>query len=299
MASIEGPQISRATEGLVLPSHLRNVRGKLMIDPHYVSKEARRGPYDIVMDFGASRAQLKDLVPESQRLKENTGNITVLGFQQPEIRQAMAVITDLANDPNKNSENPNDRQKYRESLGLVYYAMATDVTGWAGKDDVLIFSPMNGGIFVQDVFEEAGFAASDFFKYRMSRVQGNDGGLMVGVTLGKNNPEISSYRRFVFADDCIASDISAFGTLEIIKEALIAENISLSETKVLFTVSAATQRGLESLLSPETRDHFGFADMRAVTGISVYEMDGHFYLRDPDGRYVVGDMGNWTQPPTI
>lgn len=130
----------------------------------------------------------------------------------------------------------------------------------------------------------------------MSRVQRNDGGLMVGATFGDNNPTIVKYKRFVFADDCLASDISAFATLELIKEKLARAKVPLSEAEILVTVSAATQRGLKSLLSQNTLDHFGFGSIKAVVGTLVYQMDEHFYLQHPSGRYVVGDMGNWTKP---
>jgi hypothetical protein len=86
--------------------------------------------------------------------------------------------------------------------------------------------------------------------------------------------------------------------MEMVKEALIVARIPLTKARVLIAISAATQRGSESLLSPETKQHFGFGDIKAVVGMPVYKMDSHFYLQHPDDRYVVGDMGNWTQPPT-
>ncbi len=130
----------------------------------------------------------------------------------------------------------------------------------------------------------------------MSRILGADGRLMVGVKFGENNPKITDARTFVFADDCLASDISAWGTLEIIKDKLIKQGIFPSEAKVLIAVSAATQRGFESLLSVESRRHFGFGKMEAIGVIPVYQMTDNFYLQHPDGSYVVGDMGKWTRP---
>lgn len=295
MASVEGPKISRATEDLdLLPPHLMNVQGRLMIDNSFVIEGARRGPYDIVMDFGTSRAPLRSLVPEEQRLIEDIDGLTVLAFQEPTIQQAMDTLSVLANDPSKSSDEPTNRQEYRDNLALVYQAMAGKVIDWGGRD-ALIFAPKNGGIFVQDVFEDAGLPKKIFFDYRMSRVQRRDGGLMLGVTFGKDNPEILKHKKFVIADDCMASEISIFGSLEIIKGKLEAAKVPLSEVEILITTSTATQRGLESLLSQETRDYFGFSSMRAIVGTLVYEMDDHFYLRHPDGRFVVGDMGDWTQ----
>ncbi len=299
--TVDAPRIFK-TEGLHLPPFLRRtLDGQLMIDKDHAGEGVRLGPYDTVMDFGTSRAKLRGLVPEEERLTANSRNLNVLGFWQPEIRNAMGIITDLANDASRSPENPNDRREYREHLAAIYNSMAEVVGDWvfAGVDEPLIFAPKNGGIFVQEVFEKEGsFFPTDFFDYRMSRVQDKDSGLMVGITYGEENPEIATYRRFVFADDCMASDISAYATMEMIREALVAARVPLSDAEVLIAVSAATQRGLESLLSQQTRDHFGFGSIRAVAGMPVYQMDNHFYLQHPDGRYVVGDMGEWTKRPT-
>lgn len=296
MARIERPQISRVSETLNnLPSYLQIVQGKLMIDRNFVAEGARLGPYDIVMDFGKSRNSLRGLIPKSQRLIGGTEDITILGFKDPTIGQTMIGISDLANNPTRSSNDSQDRQQYREKLRQVYKAMAGEIVNWTGGRDALIFAPKSGGIFVQEVFEQEGFPSSNFFDYRMSRVHKKDQGLMLGVALCKSNPDIPNYRRFVFADDCMASDISAFGTLEMIKGALIAKKIPLSEAEVLIAVSAASQRGIESLLSQKTRDYFGFGSMKVVAGIPVYKMNEHFYLQHTDDRYVVGDMGNWSQ----
>ena len=299
MANIaESPRIFRGTESSTVLPNLEIKNGQLLIDSSFVAEGARLGPYDVVMDFGTSRAGLRGLVPQEQRLSGDSDNLMVLGFKQPLIREAMSTLTDLANDPSRSSENSDDRHAYRTALKRVYQEMAVEVDDWAGNKKALVFAPKNGGIFVQEVFEEMGFPPSDFLNYRMSRVQKNDSGLIVGTTFGVNNPRITDYRKFVFADDCMASDISAFATMEIIKEALAKANVPLSEAEVLIAVSAATQRGLESLLSQSTKDYFGFGSIKAVAGMPVYKMDSHFYLQHPDDRYVVGDMGNWTQPPT-
>ena len=298
MENVESPKISHASKDLLLlPSYLTLIQNKLVIDPAFVVEGAGRDRYDIVMDFGGSRASLRGLVPKEQRLTKNTDNLTVLSFRNPRIKRAMNAITSLANDQNRSSNNPNNRQEYRDCLEYVYGAMAEDVIR-RGSRNALFFAPKNGGIFVQEVFENAGIDSSNFFDYRMSRIQKVDGGLMVGTMLGVNNPDISDFRKFVFADDCMASDISAFGTMELIKEAITEKGKSLSEVEVLITVSAATQRGLESILSKDSREYFGFKSIKAVVGTLVYQMDDHFYLQHPDGRFVVGDMGNWTKSIT-
>lgn len=296
MATIAKPRISRANETSgSLPSFFKNVQGKLVIDKKHIDKGARVGPYDSIMDFGSSRNRLKGIVPKEQRLIGSMGDVTILGFNDPLIRQAMTEVSDLANDPERSWKNSSDRKQYREKLRQVYEAMAGEVINLLGGNEALVFPPKNGGIFVQEVFQQVGFPSRGFFDYRMSRIHTNDHELMLGVALAENNPDIANYRRFVFADDCMASDISTFGTLEMIKEALIAKGVPLSEAEVIIAVSAMSQRGIESLLSQESLDYFGFGSIKVVAGVPVYKMNDNFYLLHPDGRFVVGDMGHWTQ----
>lgn len=306
---VEGPRIYPAVKDLTpLPDSgpvTQDRNGKRWIREDVAIEGARLGPYDTVMDFGTSRASLRGLVPQEERLTDNVNNLTVLAFEQPLVGQAMDMISLMANDHTKSSTVSDDRRDYRGHLARVYKAMAEEVITWGGKEG-LIFPPLNGGRFVKDVFEgvfkgplkedSTDLPVGNYFDYRMSRVQTRNGGLMVGTTVNKDNPQIADFRRFVFADDCLASDISAFGTLEMIKGELKAANVPISEAEVLITVSAATQRGVESLLSPEARKHFGFGSIKLVAGILVYQMNDHFYLQHPDGTYVVADMGEWTKP---
>ena len=81
-----------------------------------------------------------------------------------------------------------------------------------------------------------------------------------------------------------------------ISQALIKAGVNPNSSRVIIAVSAATQKGLESLLSETTRVYFGFGNIEAIVAAPVYAMDEHYYLIHPDGRYVVGDMGNYTRP---
>jgi hypothetical protein len=294
MSQIERPKIYQ--EGL--PTFLTLDQAGLLIIKESFVKEGGIGSYHLVIDFGHSRDGLRKPVPQNERITANTRkDLVYLCFENSVIAEKMALITQLANDPTKNYENQEDRQEYRNNLGIVYQVLAEEVRKRIGGQNALIFPPKNGGIFVKEVYEQAGFPyGSSFFDYRMSRILGEDGRLMVGVKFGEKNPKITDARVFVFADDCLASDISAWGTLEYIKQELVKGNIFPSEARVIIAVAAATQRGLESLLSPQAKDYFGFGSLEAIAGIPVYQMTENFYLQHPDGRYVVGDMGKWTRP---
>jgi hypothetical protein len=297
MKAGQGPLVFDAHSEKALPDYLdRDANGQLWIKDTFVDTGARLGAYDYVFNFGTSESLLRGLVPEKQRLTENIDGLTVLGFKDLTIKQAMNRISVLANEPDEDPDNPSDDKKkqYRDELEHVYDAMAKEALGWAGDDDVLVLTPKMGGVFVQEVFEKAGFPPENFFDYRMSRVQRNDGGLMLGSTIAEKNPDITKFKKFVIADDCLASRISTLATIMLIKKKYEEAKLDFSEVEILITVSAASQRGAESLLSQETKDELGFGSIKIVTGTLVYQMNDHFYLQNPDGTLAVGDMGKLT-----
>lgn len=298
MKAEQGPLVFDARSEKAHPDYLdRDTNGKYWIKDTFVDTDARLGPYDYVFDFGTTRSLLRGLVPERQRLTENIDGLTVLSFEDQTIKQAMTRISAIANEPDTDPGSPtdNDREKrYRGELEYVYDAMGREALDWAGDDNMLVLTPKMGGVFVQEVFEKAGFAPEDFFDYRMSRVLRNDGGLMLGATFGENNPDITKFKKFVIADDCLASDISSYATILLLKEKYEEAGLDFSEVEILITVSTASQRGAESLLSQATKDELGFGSLKIITGTLAYQLNDHFYLLNPDGTFAVGDMGRLT-----
>lgn len=297
MNKVERPIIYKEGE---LPSFLTHDSGKFLLVQESFVKEGGRGPYDWVMDFGHSRDDLRQVVPFTERITDNRrADLVFLGFDEPKILARMRDVRGLANDPARSPDNKTDRDEYKLHLEFVYRGLAREVWNRIGSEKALLFPPRNGGIFVKEVYQKCGFPDAGFFDYRMSRILGTDDRLMVGMKLGENNPAISGFRTFVFADDCLASDISAWGTLEMIKQDLEKNGISPSETRIIVAVSAGTQRGLESLLSLEARKYFGFGKIEAIAAKPVYRMTVNFYLQELEEEpveYVVGDMGKWTKP---
>jgi hypothetical protein len=298
----ETPQIFRASDNLILPPWLTKVkdgpRTRLIVDASHAKNARTDGRYDTVIDFGDSMSQIRVPVPQAERLTTNSDNLTVLAFEDPAIRQAIEAITTLVNTDGRSSEFPEDRREYRQHLESVYAAMAKKTIEWAGGNKVLIYPPLNGGRFVKEVFAKAGFApGSRFLNYRMSRIRTNDGGLMVAITLAENNPDITDFKCHALADDCLASKISTFGTQLQIEDAFQAKNLSLANARLFVTFSVASQRGVESILSPEGIKRFGFATTTAVVGDLSYSLTDNYYLLAADGKKpMVEDMGNWTQP---
>lgn len=291
----------KSQENLILPSYLSSKNGRFVFNQNYVI-EGGKGEYDIVWDFGTSRDNLRLEVPVIERVTANKrGDMKFLVFNDLSIGGNMSMITKIANDPDKSYDNSVDREEYRRHLGNVYRSLADEVKGELRGDKALFFAPKNGGIYVQEIFTKEGINPGDFYDYRMSRVLATDKDgrrhLNVAAGFASNNPEISDYETFVVADDCLASDISCFATLDHISSGLREKGIDPSCARVIISVSAATQRGLESLLSDSVKKGFGFGETKAVAAIPVYKMTNEFYLQELDGGYTVGDMGKWTLKP--
>ena len=100
-------------------------------------------------------------------------------------------------------------------------------------------------------------------------------------------------------DDCLASDVSAWTTLDLMKRRYP------SIRNAIVAVSAATQRGVESLIddwkSMNSREWKGMG-LRIKAAVPVFAMNPHFYLMRtpeegyPDDTFYVGDMGRWAAP---
>lgn len=276
---------------------IQEPNGLLSVSPNFAPEHAG-SKYQMIIDFGITRQTLRGLIPEKKRIHENRHDLIILSLHDELVTDIMANITTIANDPNKSWKNSQDRREYRTALGSVYLEVAKTTKKLLDPEKpTLFFPPKNGGIYVEKMFRQVFTDPKKaFYDYQMSRIWTIDQGLMVGVNIGPNNPNIADFRQIVISDDCIASDVSAWGTMEMIKEETQKNNVLTNEVDVVIAVSAATQAGIESLLSDEAKEHFGFKSIRAVVATLAHQMNDHYYLQHPDGRQVVGDMGNWTKP---
>lgn len=247
--------------------------------------------WEKVYNYGHSKDNLrKPIVAANVR-----NDIRYLGFDDKsgEILAAMEKITEIAN--TGDVESRKDRQAYRNQLEKVYKKMAEKLKEKIGDRKGLIFPPKNGGIFVKEVYEKMGF--ENFYDYQMSRQHGENGELMVAVKEEKNNPKMEDFEVYVIADDCIASDVSADATLRKIKRYLEEREILIKDKEIIITVSAASVRGVESLI--ESNSELGYGKIEVIAATPVYEMSDNFYLIERRGDQVlqvVGDMGNWSKP---
>lgn len=258
-------------------------------------KVEKEGPFDYVMDFGNSRDWMRTKTRWELEMRRNGKNkiISCLSFEEPLIEREMEVITNLVNNRSRSSERPSDRAEYRNHLRIVYWRLVSEVQKRIGLEEALILAPKPGGFLIKEAFKQNELQG-DFFDYQSKRMQRSDGGLMVGIKIENNNPEIKNYNNFVLFFDCLASDVSAWASMELIKERF--EKDSLLKTRVLVVAAAASQRCLEHLGSYETLNYFGFGNIEAVVAIPVYHrMDKNYNLFLEDGRMVVGNMEEWTR----
>jgi len=189
-------------EGNVLPSYLhRNEKGNLFFNQSRVIEGGKDSEYQYVFDYGTTQERMKRLVPEKLRIIKNTRkDLTFLGFDDLSVIAHMNRITEIANDPNKNYGNSDDRREYRTELTSVYQKLVGKIKNRIDINKTLFFAPKNGGIFVRQVYEEAGVPSENFIDYKLSRVLVENAtkkpGLMVGMVLGSKNPNIANYNQF-------------------------------------------------------------------------------------------------------
>jgi len=223
--------------------------------------------FDAIYPFGFSRSRLIDTVPPKERITHNTERVIYVGFSDPDVSVAMKEITRI------------------------------NATHLEDPETTVFFPPLNGGALIKAFFQQLGLITdperqvADFELKRMLRTNGE---LMVGVREHRY-PE-GQFKTGVVLDDCLASDVSASTTIDLmLRHYPTVENI-------LVVTSAATQRGVELLLK-EWND----VDLRVTAATPVFAMTWNFYLlrtKEEEGfeflipplPLYVGDMGQWAVP---
>lgn len=264
-----------------------------------VDGEKKEGPFDYVFDFGSSRDWMRTKTRYEIEWNSNNkikGPVCFLAFDKPLIERHMAGISELVNNPGRSGNNPTDRAEYRHHLRIVYAQLAQEMEKRIGLEETLIFAPKPAGILIEEAFKQPNFSQRGFFDYRLKRIQRETGELTVGIKLGKTNPDIKDYDSFVLFFDCLATDVSVWSTLELIRERV--DQNSLLKTRILVVSTAASQRCLEHLISGEVLNYFGFGTIEALAATPVFhEMNKHYDLVFdwPKDRLAVGNMSEWTR----
>jgi hypothetical protein len=273
---------------LKLPHYLKRELGKLLITVPV--KEGKAGPFDEVFDFALSRDSLRSVVPVSDRITENKPGLEYLSFSKPEIKDNMQSLTMI----NKTSK-PNDEKSrfaYQSFLSDVFGHISLRVKELVEGETPVFLPPLRGADLIRAYFRNNGFKIdrSNTVDYELKRTKLEDGTFLVGANY-VNIPE-GDFTSAVILDDCIASDVSASASVHKIMEKYPKIK------KIIVAVSAASQRGLESLQQE-------FADsgieLYLIAATPVFEMNEDFYLLRTaeegfdQGTQYVGDMGAWAE----
>lgn len=256
--------------------------------------EGSAGPYDVLWDFGQSLAKTREVVPSGERIRQNTSNIIFLAFSDREVKEALEANTRLVNSLKANPDEAEQRFVYQQNLATVYQKLVPRALEFAGRNAVL-FPPKRGGELVAQFFKLYGrFPPENIADYVLKRIVLRNEAILVGVRDVIHWPAIDSQSTIIFGDDCLASFISAYATLD-----LIRRRAKKQPTCFVACVSTATQKGVEWLIKAAA--DFGYQKVLFVGGLPVFGMTPEYYLLRledegfPPNTYAVGDMGLWTR----
>ena len=286
-------EIYQPKKEIVLPGYISEQNGQFWVAQD-VTAEGSPGPYDCLWSFGHGLESARKIVPPQERITQSTEKLIFLGLADTGLKKSLEKNTRLVNEPEANPDDLQLRLAYQQNLAVVYQTIVPKVLELAIGKSVL-FSPKRGGELIAQFFKLYGdFPEDRIVDYVLKRIVLNDGSILAGVRNFDFCPSIDSETTIIFGDDCLASYISAYATLSLIKNRACGQPMRL-----VTGVSTATQRGVKQL--EIAAGHFGYSSFRFVGGLPVFGMTNEYYLlRLPDegfseNTYAVGDMGLWTQ----
>jgi len=255
------------------------------------AKEGKNGPFDVVFDYGRTREVLKAKVPTSERITQNRLRLEYLSFGDPRMTLVMDRITNI----NSNNKPEDDvvRFNYQNNLYQVFRPITKRVKELI-QGETVFFPPLRGADLVRAFFQLEGFDINteNTVDYELKRVLLEQGNLLVGETFNKTLPKKVKFQTAIVIDDCIASDVSMSATVQTILE-------KYPDIKnIIIAVSAASQRGMESLQEESKNQNI---DLHLIAAVPVFQMNDLFYLQRTkeegysEGTQYVGDMGKWAK----
>jgi uracil phosphoribosyltransferase len=245
-----------------------------------------------------SRTYLQESVPFEQRRVNLPENVTVLsdpaeGYDY--IGEWMNKITAL-----NSIEDPDVhvRLAYQKTLSKIFRKLSEVLISQVDVNKSVFFPPLRGADLVSAFLQAEGVIPnpSQIVNYELKRDYATDAKLPVVGIKDKNAYPEGKFESAIFIDDCLASDVSASASIDLIK----SNYPKLENENIVIVVSAATQRGVEALIKE-------YPGIRIIVGTLVYSMNESFYLmRTPqeidqagmpykEGIPFVGDMGAWAE----
>lgn len=283
---LKGVEITNSVESHALPNYLKRLPNKKLVAvdvPEFADVE-----FDAFYNFGLSRSPLTATVPQSERIRQDEVGISFVSFKYPEIAELMHQITRL--NKFRLPEDSDARLLYQHYLYQVFEMMGPSVEK-SIEGNPVFFPPLNGGALIEAYFWNLGIISrpDQVAKFELKRMHRKNGDLMVGVR--DHAYPAGNFSTGVVLDDCLASDVSASTSIDKML------GLYPSIENILVVISAATQKGVESLLE-EWKGH----NVRVIAGVPVFSMNPDFYLMRtkeegyPENTLYVGDMGKWAKP---
>lgn len=246
---------------------------------------------------GVSRTPLQEPIPIEERVLPLPENVFVLSHSQTDnIGIALQNITEINKNDGDKIKDPKVRVKYQKRLAEIYEPIGELLKTNLNMRKALWLPPDNGAALPFSIMQYFGVVKKPENKvvYEEKRDYLLDGKPVVGI-IETSYPE-GDFETAIFLDDCLATDVSASASIDLIRE--LKKNKYPNIKNIIVVVSVATLSGLRALAQK-------YSDVKIIAGAVVYAMNSKNYLvrttdeLDIEGNpytediQVVGDMGGW------
>ena len=218
-------------------------------------------------------------IPVEARMKESRLDFEVVGFDHPEIIEAMDSITKIVKE--KTDRNATARFEYQRELAKVFHYLNDGL-------EATFISILRAGDLVAQFYPQV----KEVYQIEAKRLPMENGELKLGL-LGNLPVEEFQDERLLIGEGCVATGLTIAGILKKVAEKDVKPEL------IRVDAAAVSQLGGEYLLKLANQLGIPF---RIRCGSLVYAMDEKFYLRRtpeegyPDCCYVVGDCGDFSEP---
>ncbi|MBU2036015.1 hypothetical protein KKC36_01005 [Patescibacteria group bacterium] len=265
-----------------------------------IPQEGPSGPFDRIYNYGNLK-HLIGVIPENERYdSSNFPAGEVLSFKNPNLKENINKVSEIAN--HLFPDLPENRFLYQKELFPIFFEITKKLKKRIDKDNNLkeknyvIFPPLKGGEFVAASIlysaKKIGWEIplKNIANIEEKRIKMPDGKMFLGININ-HLPKINADTSIIYADDCLATNISTKSCLLLIAE---LQQIKKDKIKVKINSTAvyavAHQKSIHELYK-----NYG---TKIITGGLAYELDSNFYIKNPDNPenpFKVGDMGEWTK----
>lgn len=227
-------------------------------------------------------------VPNEFRMKSSSEDIRVLEFDErlkAEVGRHAEEITRIANE--ENWRDPEARRKYREAVFSLIGLMLTETASQEEKP--VVFEILRAGeVAAQPIIQYYG-EKTDVGKGNFKRLPMSSGENWVGIK-DFYLPDITPDTVVIVPEIALASGSSIITLMYLLKE------FGKKPKRIDVYSINSTQQGITALMAAS--QEFGIP-LRVISATLAYRMNDHLYIMRDDGRYYVGDGGDFSQDPNL